>query len=293
MQDSVLRGTIGNNEFRFFIACTKETVGEAARIHGTTPTATAALGRLLTASAMMGFMMKNDSDLLTLVIKGDGPIGAIVATADSRSRVKGYAGNPGASLDLKPNGKLDIAGAVGSGTFTVIMDTGSKEPYSSQVPLVSGEIAEDLANYYATSEQIPTAAALGVLVDRDRAVRQAGGFIVQALPKASDAALAKVEENINKMPYITSLLDSGNSQEDILAMISSDLGYEIRESQSVSYWCNCGKERFEKGLVSIGLKDLSEILETDGQTTLHCHFCGKDYHFSKEELEKIVRSLAK
>ncbi|MDR1640254.1 MAG: Hsp33 family molecular chaperone HslO, partial [Clostridiales bacterium] len=245
MEDSVIRGVIGNNAFRFFIACSKDAVEKARQIHDTTPTATAALGRLLTASAMMGAMLKNESDLLTLIIKGDGPISQIVATADSHSRIKGYVGNAGVDLPLKDNGKLNISGAVGAGTITVVKDTGVKEPYSSQVPLVSGEIAEDLANYYTVSEQIPSAVGLGVLVGRDRAVRQAGGFIVQALPFASDEALTKIEDNINAMAYITNLLDEGLSQEDILGLIAGDLGFTIHDRQEITYYCNCSKERFE------------------------------------------------
>jgi molecular chaperone Hsp33 len=241
---------------------------------------------------MMGSMLKNESDLLTLIIKGDGPIGSIVATSDCHSRVKGYVHQANVDLPLKPNGKLNIAGAVGEGTLAVIKDTGIKEPYSSQVPLASGEIAEDLTYYFATSEQTPSAVALGVLVDRDCTVRQAGGFIVQALPQAKDEVLAKVESNINSMPYITNLLDEGLSQEDILALISGDLGFAANETLCLEYSCNCSRERFEKGLVSLGSKELNDILDSDGEATLHCHFCGNDYHFSKGQLEGIIHSMA-
>jgi molecular chaperone Hsp33 len=288
LADSILRGIIGGNAMRFFVACTRDAVNEANEIHKTTPVAAAALGRLLTASAMMGCMMKNDSDLLTLMIRGDGPIGGIVATSDSNCRIKGYAYQPDAVLPLKPNGKLDVSGAIGAGTLSVIKDTGLKEPYFSQIELISGEIAEDLTHYFATSEQTPSSVALGVLVDRNRTIKQAGGFILQSLPTASAEAIDEAEKNILSMPPITSLLSSGSSQEDIIRLIAGKLNYEITDSLPVSYWCNCSRNRVEKALASLGAKGVTDIMREDGQAEMHCHFCGKNYHFSINDLESLL-----
>jgi len=290
--DYILRATAGCGAIRAFFATTCETVERARVIHDTSPTATAALGRLLTAGAMMGSMLKADQDLLTLTIKGDGPVQGLLVTADSAAHVKGYAYNPSADVPPKGPGKLDVSGLLGAGSLTVIKDMGLKEPYVGQVALVSGEIAEDITYYFAKSEQTPSAVALGVLVDTDCTVRQAGGFMIQLLPGATDEDAALLEAGLANLPGVTTLLERGMTPETMLDMILEPFGYEITDRIPVSYTCNCSRERVEKALISIGQKDLSNILEEDGQLTMNCHFCGEDYHFDKNALAQILEAIS-
>ena len=287
MKDYIVRATAAEGQVRAFAATTKELVETAREHHNTSPVATAALGRLLTAGAMMGSMMKNETDMLTLQVRGDGPLGGITVTADSKGDVKGYVNNPDVMLPPK-NGKLDVGGAVGIGLLQVIKDMGLKEPYSGQTILVSSEIAEDLTYYFATSEQVPSAVGLGVLMNKDNTVRQAGGFIIQLMPGASEAVISALEKKIGEIHSITTLLDVGNTPETILQYILGDLGLEINEKLPAKFTCNCNKSRIEKALISVGKKDIQEMIDDGKPIEVNCHFCNKNYTFDVEELKEIL-----
>ena len=287
MTDYIVRATAGDHQVRAFAATTRELVEHARHAHNTSPVATAALGRLLTAGAMMGVMMKGDDDLLTLKVQGSGPIEGLTVTADYKGNVKGYAFNPGVMLPPNEKGKLDVGGAVGEGVLSVIKDIGLKEPYVGQTILVGGEIAEDLTYYYATSEQTPSSVALGVLMNKDNTVRQAGGFIIQLLPGASDEMIDKLEKKLGEITSITSLLDEGNTPEMILDHILGEFGLEIMDKVPAEFTCNCTKERVEKALISIGKKELNEMIDEGESIEVNCHFCSRHYHFSVEELTDI------
>lgn len=289
--DHILRVTAGNGSIRAFIAYTKHTVNEAVRLHNLSPVAAAALGRLLTASAMMGAMQKNKDDLLTIQIKGDGPIGGILVTADAVGHVKGYAVHPEADLPLKPNGKLDVSGIIGAGDLTVIKDLGLKEPYVCKIPLCSGEIAEDIAAYYYQSEQTPSVVALGVLVDVDYTIKEAGGYIIQLLPGADEETINCLEEKIDGIRSVTEMLSSGMSTEDVMNFLLGDFGIDEVTELPCEYRCDCSRERVLRAFISIGIDDLEEILREDKQAELLCHFCDKAYHFSEQELTQIVNKL--
>ena len=273
---------------RAFAATTKNLVESARVHHNTSPVATAALGRTLTAGAIMGSMMKNDTDMLTLQIRGDGPIEGITVTADSHANVKGYVGNPDVMLPPK-NGKLDVGGAVGIGLLQVIKDMGLKEPYVGQTILVSSEIAEDLTYYFASSEQVPSSVGLGVLMNKDNTVRQSGGFIVQVMPFAEEATIAKLEENVQKIQSVTTLLEQGHTPESLLEQVLEGFDIEINDRIPTEFYCNCSKERVEKALISIGRKDLNEMIQEGKSIELNCHFCNTNYEFSVEELKEILR----
>lgn len=288
MSDVILRAVAGNAEVRIFVADTRELVQEAFEKHHTSPVATAALGRLLTAGAMMGAMQKGENDLLTLKIKGDGPIGSITVTADAASRVKGYVGNPSVDIPLKNNGKLDVSGAIGTGDLTVIKDLGLKEPYIGRTELQTGEIAEDLTYYFTLSEQTPSSVGLGVLVDRDYSVRQAGGFIIQLMPAATEDTISRLEKNLSNITSVTSLLDGGKTPEDILAMITDGMDFEIIDHITPSYYCNCSKERVQKALVSLGKEELTSMIEEGKTIEVHCDFCNRYYYFTVEELGTLM-----
>ncbi len=287
MSDYIIRATAGDHQIRAFAATTRDLVEHARQAHNTSPVASAALGRLLTAGAMMGIMMKGEEDLLTIKIQGSGPIEGLTVTADSKGGVKGYVYNP--SIMLPPNsaGKLDVGGAVGEGVLTVISDIGLKEPYVGQTILVGGEIAEDLTYYYATSEQTPSSVALGVLMNKDNTVRQAGGFIIQLLPGASDEMIDKLEKRLSEITSITSLLDQGNTPEMILEHILGDMGIDIMEQIPTRFYCNCDKKRVEKALISIGRKELLEMIEEGEPIEVNCHFCSKNYEFTAEDLKDL------
>lgn len=268
---------------------TTETVEEARKDHNTSPVATAALGRLLTAGAMMGTMMKGDKDILTLQIKAGGPLEGITVTADSKGRVKGYVGNPNVCIPANSKGKLDVAGAVGVGFMNVIKDMGLKEPYVGQVALQTSEIAEDLTYYFATSEQVPSAVGLGVLMNKDNTVRQAGGFIVQLMPFAEESTIAKLEENVQKITSVTSLLEEGHTPESLLEKVLDGFDMEINEKIPTEFYCNCSRERVEKALISIGRKELNEMIQEGKPIEMNCHFCNHNYEFTVEELKEILR----
>ncbi len=288
MDDYILRATAADGLIRAFAATTKNTVQTARTLHNTTPVASAALGRLLTAGAMMGTMLKGEKDLVTLQIKGDGPIEGLLVTADSKGRVKGYPFNPNVDIPPKSPVKLDVGGAVGKGYLTVIKDLGLKEPYVGKTELVSGEIAEDLTYYYAKSEQIPTAIALGVLVDTDTSIKAAGGFIIQLMPGATLEVATMLEERITHLKYITELLDRGETPETILDAVLGDMDLEIIDKMPTEFYCDCSRERVEKALISIGEKDLRTILEEDKKAEISCHFCNKVYNFDEADLKKLL-----
>ncbi|MDB0439987.1 Hsp33 family molecular chaperone HslO [Clostridioides difficile] len=291
MRDYVLRATSGNGQVRAFVATTKNTVEEARRLHETTKVATAALGRTLTATSIMGLMMKNDSDKLTVIIKGGGPIGTIIATANSKGIVKGYVGNPHVEVEDYPNGKLNVAAAVGTeGVVKVIKDLGLREPYNGTYPLVSGEIAEDFTYYFAVSEQTPSVVALGVLTKEDE-VEFAGGFIVQLMPDAEEETIAKLEENVAKLPSITNMLKEGNLPEDILNKVLDGLEPKILDTCEVGFECECSKERVKTALVAIGKKSLAQIIEEDKQAEVGCQFCNEKYMYNEEELLEILKEM--
>lgn len=288
MSDYIVRATAAEGQVRAFAAVTTELVETAKNAHNTSPVATAALGRLLTAGAMMGVMMKGDRDLLTLRMEGDGPIGGLLVTADSKGDVKGYAFNPDVMLPPNAQGKLDVGGSLGVGVLSVIKDIGLKEPYVGQTILVSGEIAEDLTYYFATSEQVPSSVALGVLMNRDNTVRQAGGFIIQLLPGASDEMIDKLEERLNMMDSITSLLDAGKTPEEILDALLGDFGLEILDRMPTRFHCDCEKSRVEKAIISIGKKEINDMIEEGKPIEVSCHFCNKIYTFSVDDLKGML-----
>ena len=288
MKDYIVRATAANGQVRAFAAITRETVEEARQHHGTSPAATAALGRLLTAGTMMGSMMKNETDMLTLQVRGDGPIGGITVTADSKGDVKGYVENPDVMLPPK-NGKLDVGGAVGIGLLQVIKDMGLKEPYSGQTILVSSEIAEDLTYYFANSEQVPSSVGLGVLMEKDNTVKTAGGFIIQMMPFAEDATISQIEENLKLVTSVTELLDKGYTPERLLEELLGNVGLEITDTMPTRFYCNCSKERVEQAVASVGKKDIQEMINDGKPIEVKCHFCNTAYHYSVEELKNILK----
>lgn len=289
MDDYIVRASAADSQIRAFAASTRGLVEHARQIHGMSPVATAALGRLLTAGAMMGSMMKGEKDLLTLQIGCSGPIGGLTVTADSRAGVKGYVHNPLVNLPPNAQGKLDVGGALGAGMLSVIKDLGMKEPYVGQTNLVTGEIAEDITYYFAASEQVPSSVALGVLMNKDNTVRQAGGFIIQLLPFAGEEVIAGLEKKIAQLHSITALLDQDMTPEQILESVLGEFGLEITDTIPTRYYCNCTKERVAKALISIGNKDLREMIEEGRPIEVNCHFCNTNYEFSTEELKELLR----
>lgn len=277
---------------RAFAATTKNLVESARVHHNTSPVATAALGRTLTAGAIMGSMMKNDTDMLTLQIRGDGPIEGITVTADSHANVKGYVGNPDVMLPPK-NGKLDVGGAVGIGLLQVIKDMGLKEPYVGQTILVSSEIAEDLTYYFASSEQVPSSVGLGVLMNKDNTVRCAGGFIIQLMPFATEETISQLEENLKDVTSVTDLLDKGYTPEQMLEKLIGHLDLEITDTIPTQFYCNCSKERVEQAVASIGKKDIQEMIDEGKDIEVKCHFCNTAYNYTVEDLKNILKRSKK
>ena len=286
MKDYIVRATAGNGQVRAFAITCKNTVEEARSRHNMSPIATIALGRLLAGGAMMGTMMKNDSDVLTIQIQGNGPIGDMTVTANAKGEVKGCVANPEVMLPLK-NGKIDVAGAVGIGVISVIKDIGLREPYVGDTILVTSEIAEDLTYYFATSEQVPSSVGLGVLMNNDNTVREAGGFIIQLMPNASEEFIAKLEDRIKSVKSITYMLEEGMTPEMILEHILGDLDLEILDTVDSEFKCNCSKERVSQAIISIGREELSKIID-DGETIeVNCHFCNSHYNFTIPELQEM------
>lgn len=288
MKDYIVRATAANHQIRAFAVTSKELVERARSIHNTSPVATAALGRLLSAGAMMGAMMKNPDDLLTLQIKGDGPIGGITVTSDSAAQVKGYVNEPAVLIPANAQGKLDVSGAIGNGILRVIKDLGLKEPYSGQTALQTGEIAEDLTYYFATSEQVPSSVGLGVLLDKDNTVRQAGGFIIQLMPFTEDSVIDALEKKLSEVKSVTELLDQGLTPEQLLEKLLGDFELEFNDTIPAAYSCNCSRERVEKAIVSIGSKDIREMIQDNRPIEVKCQFCEKAYTFDVEDLKRIL-----
>lgn len=299
--NKVLTAIDKSGSFRVYLTISTSLVQQAADIHSTTPLATAALGRVLTGAGMMGLMLKNETDKLTVIFKGDGPAGQILATADGKGSVKGYISNPDVDLPLKENGKLDVGGSLGKGELTVVKDLGLKEPYVGTIALVSGEIAEDLTAYYYVSEQQNTAISLGVKIERDYSVGCAGGMIIQMLPGAAEEAVTALEEMIAHLEPVTSLIDrlpEGEPQQrlrilmkEIFSGMPEDFAVEEIDMRSMDWCCDCSYDRLEKILMTIGEKDLEEIIEEDGEAELVCQFCLKKYMFDKAHLEKILANI--
>lgn len=287
-QDYIVRASAADGQIRAFAATTRNLVEEARKIHSTSPVATAALGRLLTGAAMMGSMMKGRKDLLTVQIMGDGPIGSLTATADSMARVKGYVQNPEVMLPPSREGKLDVGGAVGMGMFRVIKDLGLKEPYIGEIELISGEIAEDFTYYFAASEQVPSSVALGVLMKRDNTVAQAGGFIIQLMPNATEEVISHLEQKLTEVTAVSGLLEEGMTPEEILEYIFAGFDLKMLDKIPTSYYCNCSKERVEKALISLGKAELTSMIEDGEPITMNCHFCNGSYTFSVDDL-KVLR----
>lgn len=289
MKDYLIRGMDKLGRLRVFVASTTNLVEKARLTHGTSPTATAALGRALTAATMMGTMMKNDEDTLTLKIAGKGPIGTILMVAKNQGTVKGYVDFPEADVPSRADGKLDVGSLVGrDGTITTIMDLGLRDPYIGQANLVSGEIAEDIASLYLLSEQQPSAVSLGVLVDKDISVRAAGGYIIQLLPDISDEDITKIENALNNVEPVSALIDKGLTPEEIMNKILVDFEMEVLDKIDLNYECDCSREKIEKVIISLGKKEIEDIIHEDGEAEVVCHFCNTKYKFNKEELSKFI-----
>ena len=286
-KDYIVRATAAGGQVRAFACTTRDSAEWASRKHRLSPVASAALGRLMAGGAMMGIMMKGDKNLLTLQVRGDGPLEGITVTADSHGNVKGYVGNPDVDIPLKSKGKLDVGGAVGNGMLRVIKDLGLKEPYVGQIDLQTGEIAEDLTYYFAVSEQTPSVVGLGVLVDTDNSVRQAGGFIIQLMPGAKEEVICKIEEKLGTLSSVTSMLEDGMTPEQMLEQILGDQGLEINEKIDTQFYCNCSKERVAKALISIGKEELEEMINEGNSIMLNCHFCNTNYTFTVDELKEL------
>ena len=287
-KDYIVRATAADHQLRAFAVTSRDIVEKAREIHNTSPVATAAIGRLLTAASMMGSMMKGEKDVLTLQIECGGPIGGITVTADSNADVKGYVNNPNVILPPNAQGKLDVSGALGPGFLNVIKDIGLREPYNGQTHLVSGEIAEDLTYYFATSEQVPSSVGLGVLMDKDNHVRQAGGFIIQVMPDTDDEVIDKLEARLGEVHSVTDMLDKGMTPEDILGYVLDGMDVEILETIPTQYKCNCSVERVSKAIASIGKKDLQVMIDDGEPIEVNCQFCGSHYKFDTEQLKTFM-----
>ncbi len=286
--DYIVRATAANSQIRAFAIQSRNLVEKARQVHHTSPVATAALGRLLSGAAMMGSMMKGENDILTLQMKGDGPIQGITVTADSHANVKGYVGNPNVLIGANYAGKLDVGAAIGYGTLSVSKDLGLKEPYNSQIPLTTSEVAEDLTYYFAKSEQVPSAVGLGVLMSKENTVEQAGGFIIQLMPFAEESVIDILEKKVEEITSVTTLLGEGYTPEMLLEKILGDFGLEILDTLPSQFSCNCSKDKVLKALISIGKKELREMITEGKSIEVHCHFCNTNYEISVEEMKKLL-----
>ena len=288
MHDYMVRATAAGARIRAFACTTKELVEEARKAHNTSPVVTAGLGRLLSAGCMMGSMLKGEDDLITLIVRGDGPLQGLTVTADSKGRVKGYPLVPDVILPANAIGKLDVGGAVGRGYLKVIRDMGLKEPDVGQTELQTGEIAEDLTYYFALSEQVPSSVGLGVLMEKDNTVKQAGGFIIQLMPFAEEEVIARLEENLQNIKSVTAMLEAGHTPEEMLTQILDGMDVEILDTMPVSFYCNCNKEKVQKALMGMGRRDLEDIIKDGEGIDVNCHFCNKNYHFTIDELKALL-----
>lgn len=286
-KDYIVRATAADDAIRAFAITSKDLVEFARASHNTSPVVTAALGRMLSAAAMMGIMMKGDDDMLTLQIQGNGPMKGITVTADAKGHVKGFANVPDVMLPPNKDGKLDVGGAIDLGIMRVIKDMGLKEPYVGQIALQTGEIAEDLTYYFATSEQVPSAVGLGVLVDVDGSVKQAGGFIIQLMPFTPDEVVDALEKKISEIASVTEMLEEGNTPEQILEIILGDFGLEITDTLPAAFQCDCSKERVSRAISTLSKKDLDDIINDGEAIEVKCQFCNKAYHFEVDELKEM------
>ena len=288
MKDYIVRATAAHGQIRAFAVTSRDTVEKARAAHNTSPVVTVALGRLLSAASMMGIMMKGDDDLLTIKIESNGPVEGLTVTADSKGRVKGYAFNPNVIIPNNSKGQLDVASALGLGVMSVIKDIGLKEPYVGQTILVTSEIADDITYYFATSEQVPSSVGLGVLMNKDNTVEQAGGFIIQLMPDASEDIIDKLEKRIGEIKSVTEMLENGMTPENILEHILGDMDLDVLETIPTEFYCNCSKDRVEKAIISIGKKDIQDMIDDGKEIEVNCHFCNTKYTFSVEELKDIL-----
>ena len=287
-KDYMVRATAGNAQIRAFAATTKDLAEYGRKAHNLSPIAAAALGRLMTGTVMMGTMMDNDDDLITVKMDGDGPLKGVLATADRHGNVKGYAVNPYVIMKPNSSGHLNVGGGIGEGTLTVIRDMGLKEPYVGQVPLYSGEVAEDLTYYFTKSEQTPSSVGLGVLVERESlSVIAAGGFIIQLLPFADEQTITHLEFNLQKFSSVTDILKAGKTPEELLEILLEGFDIEFTDKVDLNFYCNCDKDRVERALMLIGKKDIQEMIDDGKDIEICCHFCGKAYNFSVDELKAI------
>lgn len=289
MGDYIVRATAADAQIRAFACTTREMTEQARRIHNTSPVVTAALGRLMSAGAMMGSMLKGERDLLTLQIKGDGPMQGLTVTADSQGNVKGYPEVADVVLPANALGKLDVAGAVGQGSLRVIKDMGLKEPYVGQTLLQTGEIAEDLTYYFAASEQVPSSVGLGVLMNRDNTVRQAGGFIVQLMPFAEENVISRLEQNLSQVQSVTAMLDEGRTPEQMLEILLDGLQPAVSDTMKTLFSCSCNRQKIEKVLISLGKQEIKDMIEEGQEIEVNCHFCNTHYKFSVDELKQLYR----
>ena len=286
----ILRAIDETETIKISAAITTDVVEEAARIHKLSKATSAALGRVLTAAAIIGSWQKNEKDSITLSIKGNGAAGSIVATCKNDGFVKGYVTNPMADLPIRESdGKIDVAGIVGEGNLTLTIDTGMKKPYTGTVNLTTGEIAEDLAVYFLQSDQVPSAVGLGVLVDVDYSIKAAGGFIIQLMPNASEEQISKLEENLKGLPSVTSILDEYHDAEKLIEILMKDIDFKILEKRDIAYKCNCSREKVEDAIVSVGPKEIEEILREEKKAEVSCYFCDKVYNFEEEDLERMLK----
>jgi len=292
MSDYIIRATAADEHIRAFAATTRELAEKARQIHSLSPVAAAALGRTLTAAAMMGITLKNDTDLLTITFDGDGPIGGITVTGDSRGHVKGYVKNPSVMLPPSAKGKLDVGGAVGKGILRIIRDTGLKEPYVGEVAIRTGEIAEDLTAYFAESEQTPSVVGLGVLMNHDNTVREAGGFMIQLMPDCPDEVIDVLEAKLSGVTSVTNMLKDGGTPEAILENILGGLDPVMMEKQPAAYRCNCSRERVSKALIALGRSEIEEMISEGKPVTLGCGFCNRSYEFSIDDLRVILEAAS-
>ena len=293
MSSTIIRAMTRDGSARAFVINSKDIVNKAIKIHGTAPTATALFGRLLTASSVMGTMLPEKENTMTVAIRGQGIAGTTLCVADYYGNVKGYIQNPQADIPLKPSGKLDVSGIVGGGILSVSKDVGAEVPYNGNIELVSGEVAEDIAQYYAVSEQVPTLCALGVLVDTDYTCRAAGGVFVQLLPFADEEVVTRLEENAKMLSNVSSLFDKGLSNEDVLKIALNGIEYDLFDELEIDYECNCTAERTERAIISLGKNEVEKIFDeqrAEGQAeelSLHCQFCNKEYKYTKEMALKL------
>ena len=289
-KDYIVRASLANDSVRAFAISSTHLVAEARERHRTLPVVTAALGRLLSAGAIMGSMMKGDKDIVTVSLKGDGPAGYITVTADSHGHVKGFPGNPNVDIPRKYAGKLDVGAAVGRGLLTVSYDLGLKEPYSGQVEIQTGEVAEDLAYYFTVSEQLPSAVGLGVMVDTDSSVKHAGGFIVQLLPDAPEDVIELLEKKLANLEPVTAMMEKGMTPEDMLSYIFEGVDIEFTERHDVEFYCDCSKEKVKRALAAISDKDLQDIVNDGEDIEVKCYFCNTAYKFSIADIKDILSS---